>query len=70
MYRHFFSYCIDQTDVIFKDHILVARIIATIVVILMAVCVFPIVLYSNFKVLEEKRKEMEKTVGYYEEDMF
>jgi len=70
MYRHFFSYCMEQTDMIFKDDVLVARVIGTIVMIVLAICILPLVLYSKFKVLEERKEEVQQTVGYYEEDMF
>ena len=55
---------------IFKDDVLVARVIGTIVMIVLAICILPLVLYSKFKVLEERKEEVQQTVGYYEEDMF
>ncbi|NGM62987.1 hypothetical protein G5B30_13830 [Sphingobacterium sp. SGG-5] len=69
MYRHFFSYCMEQTDMIFKDDVPVARIIGTIVMIVLAICVLPLVLYSKFKILEERKEKMMKTVGCCEDDI-
>jgi len=59
----------EQTDMIFKDDVPVARIIGTIVMIVLAICILPLVLYSKFKIQEERKEEVQRTVGYYEEDM-
>jgi len=69
MYRHFFSYCVEQTDVIFKDDVFVARMVGAVVMIALAICVLPLVLYSKFKMLEERKEKMMKMVGGYEDDI-
>ncbi|GEM_PF-2586945 len=66
MYTSFLLYCFHDAGSSYKDYSLIVRIIVTMVMVLLAISIFPLVLYMRYRIMNQ---EKEKTREYYEEDL-